>query len=176
MGALLVGVVALLAAGVSLAQADLGTSLRARACDTSSLTGLGLLLVGGLCIALGSQLVRLHGEGAILLFAGETLLVTVPIPASLLGLALPGTMGCAAARGIGNLPIIGEALIGTSGVTLAAAAASLTGAAFASAAHVSWTAPRVAVARAVPDLVDLAIEEAEALKHDPTATRFHGVD
>jgi hypothetical protein len=172
---LALGAVALLAAGVLLHSADFGTSLRARTCDTSPVGGLLLLAAGGACLMLGMQLARLRWEESFLVWDVGSLVLTLPIPAALLAATLPGVLGCALARDIAQVGGLGDALVGTPGIALAAGASTLLGVAFGGVAHVGWTLLDQGTAPA-PGIVELAIAEAEALQRDEAATRFHGVE
>lgn len=172
---LALGAAALLVAGGLLSSADFGTSLRARTCDTSPVAGLLLLAAGGACLMLGMQLARLRWEESFLVWDAGSLVLTLPIPVALLAATLPGVLGCAAGREIARLGVLGDALVGTPGIALAAAASALVGVALGGVAHVGWTLLDHAAAPA-PGIVELAIAEAEALQTDQAATRFHGVE
>jgi hypothetical protein len=176
LGALLAGPIVLLVAGTQLAGADFGTSLRARGCDASPLGGIILLAIGAMLLALGFQLARLRVVGAVLTLDLASLVVSLPIPAALLAATLPGVFGCSSATDIARVGLVGDALVGTSGIAMAACAAALVGVALATVAHVSWLAPLTTVADVTPGIVELAIQEAEALEAEGAAHRFHGVD
>lgn len=169
------GLVLLLVAGGQLADATFGTSLRARGCDSSSVGGLVLLVLAGLALQLGWRSARLRVPGATIVFDPAALAVTVPVPALLLAATLPGVLGCGAATDVARVGIVGDALVGTSGLMLAAAACVLVGAALASCASVVLVDLGLLDDES-PGIVELAIAEAEALEEDPGATRFHGVD
>lgn len=175
-GALLLGACALLGAGLRFAETSFGTTLRERACDTSPLGGFALVAAGAMLTAFGMQLARLSADGAALVVDANVLALTLPIPTALLAATLPGVLGCSLARDIASLGLIGDALVGTSGLLLAAASSALVGVALASSAHVAWLAPQSAIEGTRPSLVELAMHDAEALQSDPAALRFHGVD
>ena len=168
--------VALLTAGVLLSGADLGTELRARACDTSPLPALACFLVAGALGVATPLFGRLRALGCVVVWEWSSLVLTVPVPAAVLLATLPGVLGCPLAGDIAEIGLIGEALTGISAVAVSAAAATAMGAAIAAAAHVTWAAPFTAMVEAPPSIVELAIAEAEALEADPAVTRFHGVD
>jgi hypothetical protein len=94
----------------------------------------------------------------------------------LLAVTLPGLLGCSIGQDIASIGLVGDALVGAPGITLAGAAAALTGAAFGSAAHVTWQASTIGLVEHAPGIVELAMEEAEALSQDRAAQRLHGVD
>ena len=172
---LVVAVVALLAAAAQLSAADLGTTLRARHCDTSPLLGLALLTLGAAALAITPALHALSSHRVTRLrFRPTSLGLAVPVPLLLLALTLPGTLGCRSARSFGDAVLLGDALIGTSGVMLAAGAAVLLGAMIASA----WQGVPVGGGLPGPDdgLAGSLIEQAIAAAHDPEARRFRGVD
>jgi hypothetical protein len=170
------GVAALLVAGEQLASADLGTSLRARSCDTSAVGGVLFLVLGGVLLGLAFACARLRVPGAVLVWDLGSLVLALPIPAALLAATLPGRLGCHASVTIAKVGLVGDALVGASGLALAGAAAVLCGAALASAAHVTWLAPIGAGVDQPPGIVELAIQEAEALEAEGAAARFHNVD
>lgn len=172
---LALGAGCLLAAGAMLHAADYGTSLRPRGCDASSLPGLGLLAAAGLCLTLAAQFARLRWDEAFLAWDAGSLVLSLPIPATLLALTLPGAFGCALGRDIARLDGIGSALVATPGIALAAGASVLVGVALGSVAHVGWVTVDHAAGHTA-GIVELAIEEAEALRSDERAARFRGVD
>lgn len=177
LGAMTLGFVALLAAGALLADARLGTALRVRACDTQAVPAVVLLVLGGLLLSLAFTCSRLHHHGAILRWDASTLAVALPAPATLLALTLPGLLGCAAASDVSDLPLVGEALVGQAGSMLAAVSAALVGAALGSGAHVSVASSASASGRvAPPGIVELAMQEAEAVEAAGIASRYRGVD
>jgi hypothetical protein len=175
--ALLVGgIVALLLAGTQLASADLGTSLRARSCDTSAVGGVLFLVLGGVLLGLAFACARLRVEGAVLAWDLGSLVLAVPLPAALLAATLPGLLGCHSSVSVAKVDLVGDALVGASGLALAGGAAVLLGLALASAAHVTWLAPFGAGAEQPPGIVELAIQEAVAHEAEGAAARFHNVD
>lgn len=173
---LAIGTVMLLAAGQLLSDATLGTSLRARACTTSPLGGLLLLLCATLLLTAGLIVSRLRRVGAVLAFDPGSLVLTLPVPATLVGVTLPGVLGCASAQAIAEIDLVGEALVGQGGMVLCVAAIVLVGVSIASSLHVTWLAPAASGSAPAPGLVELAVMEAAALESDATATRFRGVD
>ena len=172
---LALGFTGLLVAGALLHAADFGTSLRPRGCDASALPGLALLATGGLCLTLAMQLARLRWDEAFIAWDAGSLVLSLPIPTTMLALTLPGVFGCAVGRDIARLDGIGAGLVGTPGIALAAAAALFVGVALGAVAHVGWVAIDHG-AQHVPGIVELAIQEAEALRSDQGASRFRGVD
>lgn len=173
---LALGTVALLVAGTLLEAANFGTSLRARTCDASPLAGLGMLAAAGMLLALAMQLARLRwDEASTISWDAGSLVLSLPVPALLLALTLPGVLGCPLGRDVARLDGIGSALVGTPGIALAAGGAMLLGVALGAVAHVG-RAPEDALAAPEPGIVDLAIAEAEALRADEAAARFRGVE
>ncbi|MCW2949240.1 MAG: hypothetical protein JWN41_253 [Thermoleophilia bacterium] len=172
--ALVAAAVALLAGASRLASASLGTTLRARTCDSSPLLGLALFAVGGglLVFSVTSHL-RSTAHQMPLRFERRSVAWAAPLPVILLALTLPGTLGCRAAQHFEHLPLVGDALIGFSGAMLAASAATLVGVALGGA----WSAPTSVVAgRDHEDPTTTIIEQAIADAHDPHSGRFRGVD
>jgi len=176
LAALGLGTIALVAAGVVLADEQFGTSLRSRACDAALLPGFGLLALGALLVATGCTLSRMHVPGSVLEIDGVTLPIVLPAPVALLALTLPGVLGCAAASDISALALVGEGLVGQSGIVLAAASAVLVGVALAACLQVSRPAHDHAHPDGESDLVELAMEEADALRAHVASGRFRGVD
>lgn len=175
-GALALGSLALLAGGVALSNAELGTSLRARACDASPLAGLAMLALGAVFVAVGMQLARLQHPSAVVGLEWRGMAFALPVPILLLVATLPGLLGCALGQDIASLGVIGDALVGAPGLLLAGAAAALVGVALGSVVHVTWLAPTIGIVDETPGIVELAMQEAEALQADAASTRFHGVD
>ncbi len=173
---LALGAAALLGGGVALSNAEFGTSLRARACDTSPLPGLALLSAGALLVAIGMQLARLQHPSAVVGLEWRGAAFALPVPLVLLAVTVPSLMGCAVGQDIAAVGLVGAALVGAPGLTLAGAAAALFGIALGSAVHVTWLAPMVGLVDEPPGIVELAMQEAEALESDAAAQRFHGVD
>lgn len=167
--------VSMLGAGAMLASADFGTSLRPRGCDPSALPGLGMLAVSGLLIGLAMQVARLRWEESFLVWDAGSLVLSLPIPLAVLAAALPGVLGCEAGRDIAQLDVLGDPLVGTPGIALAAGASTLVGLVLAGVAHVGWLALDQP-ASPPPGIVELAMQEAEALQSDEAAARFHGVE
>jgi hypothetical protein len=170
-GALLLGW-----AGARLSASELGTSLRARGCDGGVLGALALLALGALCVLLGMSLARLQHPGAQLAWDPSTLTWTLPIPVLVLGATIPGVAGCRAASDIADIALVGDALVGASGIMLAGAAAALVAAAFAATASVSWLAPRQSLLHEPASIVERAMQDAEAFESEGAAERFRGVD
>ncbi len=170
------GAAALVGGGVALSNAELGTSLRTRGCDASPLGGLVLLLVGAILVTVATQLARLQHPSAVFGWAWRGLAFALPVPALLLAATLPGVLGCGLSQDIAGIGVIGDALVGAPGIVLAGAAAALVGAALGSVAHVTWMSPQIGLVDESPGIVELAMQEAEALEADRTAERFHGVD
>lgn len=169
------GLAAAVAAGLALDEARLGTALRARACDTSPLTGLVLLLVAGACLGLATTQVRCRnavGQWRIDLATPAWLL---PAPLVLLAATLPSVLGCASGVRIARWQLVGSGLVGTSGLALSAAAAFAAGAAV-SCALAAPSGPRRVTREEEPSFVDLAMADAEEFEADDVASRFHGVD
>lgn len=173
---LVVGAGALIAAGALLAGAEFGTSLRPRDCDPSPLPGLGAIGVGALATGLALQVARLRWADSFIVWDAGALVLSLPIPGALLVGTLPGVLGCPVARDIAAVDGFGAALVGTAGIALASASAALVGVAIAACAHVGWVSPVPMAADAPPGIVELAMQEAEALEQDPSVGRFHGVD
>lgn len=170
------GAAMLIAGGVALSNAEFGTSLRARGCDASPLGGLTLLAIGALLAAIGMQLARLQHPSAVVGLEWRGAAFALPVPIALLAATLPGLMGCALGQDIAAVGMVGDALVGAPGLTLAGAAAALVGIALGSAVHVTWLAPVVGLVDEPPGIVELAMQEAEALETDAASQRFHGVD
>lgn len=175
LGLSLLGTVALVGAGTLLADADFGTSLRARGCDPSALPGLGLLAFATLSLGLGLQVARLRWPESFVVWDAESLLLSLPIPLGLLAATLPAVLGCAAGSDIAKLPLVGSALAGNPGIALAACAAALVGTGVAASMHVGWVAP-LSGSDAAPGIVELAMQEAEALEQQGATSRFHNVE
>ncbi len=173
---LALGVAALLGGGVALSNAEFGTSLRARACDVSPLGGLVLLAAGSLLVLVGMQLARLQHPSAVVGLEWRGMAFALPVPALLLAATLPGLLGCALGQDLAAVGLVGDALVGAPGLTLAGASAALVGVALGSVVHVTWIAPIIGVVDEHPGIVELAMQEAEALESDAAAQRFHGVD
>ena len=74
------GTASLLGGGVALSNAQFGTSLRARACDTSPLAGIALLAVGALLVAIGMQLARLQHPSAVVGLEWRGMAFALPVP------------------------------------------------------------------------------------------------
>jgi hypothetical protein len=121
------------------------------------------------------QLARLRWEESFLVWDVGSLVLSLPVPVAVLAATLPGVLGCALARDIADIGGLGDALVGTPGIALAAAAATLVGVALGGIAHVGWTLLDQGTAPP-PGIVELAIAEAEALQTDEIASRFHGVE
>lgn len=172
---LALGTAALLVAGLLLEAANFGTSLRARSCDSSPLAGLGMLAAAGMLLALAMHVARLRWHDASLAWDTGSLVLSLPVPALVLALTLPGVLGCELGSDIAKVDAIGPALVGTPGIALAAAAALLLGVAIGAVAHVGWHGVEHAPPPE-PGIVDLAIQEAEALEAEGAAARFHGVE
>lgn len=176
-GSLLVSGLAVLAwAGARLSASELGTSLRARSCDGGVIGALVLLGVGALLVLLGMSLARLHHPGALLAWDLSTLTWTLPLPVLLLGATAPGVAGCRVAADIADLALLGDALVGASGIVLAGVAVTLVAAALAGTASVSWLAPQQALLEEPASIVERAIHDSEAFQSEGAAERFHGVD
>lgn len=175
LGLLGTGAVSLLVAGALLASADFGTSLRPRGCDASPLPGLAMLAVAGLAIGMSMQVARLRWPEAFVVWDAGSLVLSLPIPLAVLAAALPAALGCAAGRTIAQLAVVGDPLVGTSGIALAGASSALVGVGIAGAAHVGWVSPEQGGTPS-PGIVELAMQEAEALRADEAAARFHGVE
>ncbi|MCW2922658.1 MAG: hypothetical protein JWM98_62 [Thermoleophilia bacterium] len=176
LAALALGAAALVGGGLQLSGVELGTTLRARACDPSPLPGVALLVLAGLLLALGCSLARLHHDGSRLEWDVAALVVAVPVPATLLALTLPGVLGCDAASDIAAIGLVGDALVGQAGAMACAASAAVLGLALASAAHVTRVEHLAVGAAEPPGLVELAMQEAEAMRAEGFGQRFHGVD
>lgn len=173
---LAIGTAALVGGGVALSNAEFGTSLRARACDASPLPGLALLATGALLAAVGMQLARLQHPSAVVGLEWRGAAFAMPVPLVLMAVTMPGLMGCALGQDIAALGLVGGALVGAPGLTLAGAAAALVGISLGSAVHVTWIAPVVGIVDEAPGIVELAMQEADALQTDTASQRFHGVD
>ena len=169
-------IAALLGGGIALSNAEFGTSLRARACDASPLGGIALLIAGGLLATVGMQLARLQHPSAVVGLEVRGAAFALPMPTLLLAATLPGLMGCAIGQDIAAIGLVGDALVGAPGLVLAGAAAALVGVALGSTVHVTWLAPVFGVVEEPLGIVELAMQEAEALESDAAAQRFHGVD
>jgi hypothetical protein len=172
----LVAIVLLAWAGQRLSGGSLGTSLAARGCDGGVIASTLLLAAGALAACCSFALARLRHPGATLALDASVLAWTVPLPLVVLAASLPAVAGCRVARGFDDLPLVGDALVGSSAIVLAGCAAGLLGAALASALAVGWLAPAVAQVDEPAGIVELAIREAEALELDESAQRFRNVD
>jgi hypothetical protein len=170
------GAVALLLAASLLADADLGTAVRARACAASPLLGLSLFLVAGALLGLAPTLARLRHTGAVAIWDPRALLVALPVPLVLAAASVPGVLGCSLGAELADLSVVGSALGGTGGLLLAPAALVLAGAALTLALHVSWALVPLADAPDAPSIVEQAMLDAELLEQEPHGARFHGVD
>lgn len=170
------GILVLLGAGVALSNAEFGTSLRARGCDVSPLGGLALLVAGSLITVVGMQLARLQHHSAVVGIEWRGLAFAVPLPLVLLLATLPGVLGCSLGQDLSTIALFGATLVGTPGLMLAATSATLVGVALGSAVHVTWLAPVTGTVDDTPSMVELAMQEAEALQTDAASQRFHGVD
>ena len=170
------GTAALLGGGVALSNAEFGTSLRARACDASPTGGVLLLVVGALLVMVGMQFARLQHPSAVVGLEWRGMAYALPVPLLLLVATMPGLLGCALGQDVASVGIVGDALVGAPGLTLAGAAAALVGVALGSVVHVTWLAPVTGVVDETPGIVELAMQEAEALESDAASQRFHGVD
>ena len=175
-GLSVLGIVALGWSAVLLSQATLGTSLRSRSCDGEVLVAFVALVLAALALALAMVAVRLHHDGALLGFELTAPLLAAPIPLLALLVTLPGVAGCRAARSLDDLPLLGDALVGSSGIAVAGAAAALLGAALATVATVSWLAPTGPFDDSPPSIVEQRMLEADAFQAERAAERFHGVD
>jgi hypothetical protein len=166
----------LLVAATRFADATFGTSLRARGCDSDLALALALLGAASLLLALGWKVAALSERSTQLGWSLRPIAWTLPVPALLLALTAPGVLGCAAARDLADLAVVGEALVGAPGLLLCGAATTLVGVALASAARVTSPLAAQELLDDSPGIVELAIAEAEALESDETARRFRGVD
>ncbi|MCW2922070.1 MAG: hypothetical protein JWL76_1944 [Thermoleophilia bacterium] len=173
---LALGTAVLVGGGVALSHAQFGTSLRARACDLSPVGGLLLLVAGALLVTVAMQLARLQHPSAVVGLEWRGAAFALPVPLVLLAATLPGLLGCSLGRDIAAVGTIGDALVGAPGITLAGAAAALVGVALGSVVHVTWLAPVFGLIEEPPGIVELAMQEAEALESDAASQRFHGVD
>lgn len=173
-GAVLLAAACLVLGATRLDAATLGTTLRARQCDASPLMGLGFLLAAGALLVLAASLqVRLTRPALRLHFDGGALAWSLPLPLLLLAGTLPGTLGCRAARHVEDLVLLGDSLVGMSGVMLCASAAALVGAAVGSSVRVEST---TWISTGHDDATTTVIEQAIADAQDPHAGRFRGVD
>lgn len=172
----LAGLVLLAWAVVELSGSQLGTSLRPRGCDGGVLGAVVLLAVGALALLLAIGLVRLRHPGTVLVWDVRSLAYTLPVPLVLLAATIPGVAGCTAARDLAGLPVLGDALVGASGIALAGAAVTLAAAACAATATVVLVVGDGSLEEQQPSIVELAIAEAEALESTRATERFHGVD
>ncbi len=154
--------------------ATLGNSLRSRACDGGALAALASLVVASLAVSLALVATRLRHDGALLGWDWTLPLAAAPVPLVTLLFAAPGAAGCRAARSLDELPLLGDALVGDSGLVIAGAAAALLGAAVASIATVSWLAPAGLGDDDSPGIVEQRMLDAEAFEAE--RERFHGVD
>ena len=173
---LALGAMLILLAGLQLADARFGTQLRSRGCDTSALGGLALLGAGALLTALGCIFTRLRRPVAVIELDAASLLVTLPVPIALLAATLPGLLGCSIRSDIASVGLVGEALVGMSGALLAAVAVTLIASAVAMVVQVVIVAGDLGVSDEAPDLVELAMAEAEALEEAGASEVFRGVD
>lgn len=168
------GFAAMAFAGRALRAADLGTSIRERACSITPFGGLALLVLAGVLVAASVTAMRLR-RGGVLVADPATGLIAAITPILVLLGTTPGVAGCRSAARVERWDGIGQALVGTSGIALAGAAAFGLGFAIVQA----WSVERyiaTAVVDEEPSLIDLAIEDAEAYDVDPAARRFRGVD
>ncbi len=170
------GVAVAIGGGIALSNAEFGTSLRARGCDWSPTGGVALLIVGALLLVVGMQLARLQHPSAVVGLEWRGMAFALPVPILLLALTLPGLLGCSLGQDIASWGVVGDALVGAPGLILAGTAAALVGVALGSAVHVTWLAPVIGIVDDTPGIVELAMQEAEALETDAASQRFHGVD
>ncbi|MCB0879166.1 MAG: hypothetical protein KDC46_09330 [Thermoleophilia bacterium] len=173
---LVAGVILLAWAGMQLSSGTLGTSLRARSCDGGVLAAVGLLALGAACVLAGMLFARLRHPGALLAWDASTLPWTLPVPVLLLAFTLPGVAGCRLARSLDDLPLVGDAFVGASGIVLCGSAAALLAAALVGTAGVSWLAPNGIGADEPPGIVEQAMLDADAFQAERAGERFHGVD
>ncbi len=166
----------LLVAATRFADATFGTSLRARGCDADLALALALLAAGTLLLALGWKVAALGERSAQLGWSLRPLAFTLPVPALLLALTAPGALGCAAARDLADLALVGGALVGAPGLLLCGASTALVGVALASVARVTSPLGAPELLDDSPGIVERAIAEAEALEVDDSVRRFRGVD
>lgn len=170
------GCIALLGAGSLLARADLGTSLRARSCDASALPAIALFLVAGLLLAAALRVLALRRPTTALDVDVFAALTGAWLPAIVCVAALPGTLGCAAARDIARWQLLGDALTGIGGIATCAAAALAVGVALAHVITIHAYGGEQVLEHAQPSLVELAMDEADELAQDEQLRRFRGVD
>lgn len=168
--------VSLLAAASLLANADLGTSLRARGCDLSPLPALLLFVLAGALLVLALRLVALRRVTTALDLDIAAMLGGAAVPVIVLAASLPGTLGCGVARDIARWQLLGDSLTGIGGVAVCAAAALAVGVALAHVVTVHVYGVPNALEDAQPSLVELAMEEADELERDAQLRRFRGVD
>jgi hypothetical protein len=172
----LTGLVLIAWAGVELSGSQLGTSLRPRGCDAGVLGAVVLLGVGALALLVAIGLVRLRQPGSVLAWDARSLAWTLPAPVALLAATIPGVAGCTVARDLAGLPVLGDALVGASGIALAGVAVTLVAAAIAATASVVVVVGDGSLEEQQPSIVELAIAAAEALESTRATERFRGVD
>lgn len=176
----LVGLVCLGVAGVVFERAELAAAAVARGCDPQIGGGLGLLVGGGLMLALSAPLADRRQRDAILVF--DLTRAGFMLPAALVatGLALPGALGCRTASRLDALPLADVVLLGAPGIALAGAGSLAVGAALGSALRLDPGA--VPVVPAAP--LDDADDDDDAIAHaladveaaDGGRGRFRGID
>lgn len=174
--ALLAGFVLALVAAHELAGSDLGTRLRARTCDASPLWPLLMFAVSGACIALTPRLLALRAPTTIVTWRVSLALCGSLVPAALMVLTLPGTLGCGAARTIARWQLLGDSLTGTAGVALCVASALGLGIMLMHALHVGSVSSADLLEGEQPTIVELAMQEADELDRESELRRFRGVD
>ena len=174
--AMIVGGVLAIWAAHLLANADVGSRLRERSCDSSPLWPLILFVIAGLLLALAPRLLLLRTLTTIVSLRVGIALIAAIVPTSLLLITMPGTLGCSAARTIARWQLFGDAFTGNAGIALCVASAFGLGMALASALHVGAVLHGDQLEREQPTIVELAMQEADELERDTELRRFRGVD
>lgn len=175
--ALVLALVALLGAAAALANADLGTSLRARTCDPSPLPALGLFLLAGVFVAAAPRAARLRVPTSFVTVYPPSGMLAAFVPFVLLLTSLPGTLGCELARDMARWQVLGPALTGAGGVALSVATSIGVGFGLVQMLDVHFLdATSRQLEREQPSLVELAMQEADELESDAELRRFRGVD
>lgn len=169
-------VACLLGAGLQLARANLGLELRARACSASPLAAVALVFAAGVGSALTGTFARCRSVAARLTWDPGTLPYTTLVPTLAMLASLPGVLGCRSASSIARIDIVGDALVGVSGLALCAASTLALGAVVGRCCCADIGGTHAADVNEVPSIVELAIADAEAFRAQGSGSRFHGVN
>lgn len=110
----------LLAAGIVLSHAGVGSAVVLRGCSWPFAAGLALLLAAGCLLGLTHLALRMQHAYAWRFDGGNAFSYAAP-PLAVAALTVPGFVGCDIAVRLSRLGVLGDAIVGAPGIALAAA-------------------------------------------------------